>query len=1030
MSRSGISRCFRSGAVLVALTTGLTAGKAANGRDLAQETQAPGVMIRSGSHPDYGRLVIDTNAKNAYQLDQNGDHVVVRFSGDVTLGSPPRLPRNVTAMTTDGPVLDLVLKHGGKIHPMRLDGRVVLDILDGPDAAAPPAPVRPAPSIPALPPHKPLGMASSPELGGRSTAGRSAAPVAPPVAPPVVLAPAMTAERVPVVTQPLQPAVATPDPGHAGPVQLLPVQSLPVQPTPTQSAPAQMRPDSTIVEAVQPTPPGRDVLPENPGPLDLLARRVKLPMEMDGAAFIVPFGGTAGAASFASGDTTYVVFDERRPVDMSMLRGDPVFGAASVKLLPGGTLFRIPLPPGRLAVLTQMPRGWRIAALKTVSKQQPIVASYADGNLNFAAEQAGTVISLADPDSGATLLVGTQRRSGQGVMSFRQSSEFILRPTIQGMVIEALSDKISLKRTPTGFILAGGPGGLLLSPPTSFTDSLMMAAVMTRRLVFSTMAPEALRRRLRQQFGEAAASPPQARGPKNRAAAETLLALGLAAEAESLLQMAAQQDPKEAASADTGALTAIAALLAGRVEEAGALADPRLDGTDEISLWRAVKQAMEDAGSPSAATVLAATAPLVFQYPAPMREHILPLIVETMIKGGEIAPAARLLTESKDDHRLDYARAMMKQAEGDTNHALDMLDHLANGRDQFDRARAAIRAVELRLATQKLDKTQAADALDKLLYAWRGDARELELRERVAELRAQTGAWRVALASLRQAETDFPEQAIPIHQRLKDLFAGMIRDPAGQQMPPLDFVATVDENADLMPGAGADPAIQQALADRLLALDLPGRAKPVLEKLMRSAKSDVAKAQFGASLATLEAHDGNDGRVRAILDASDGHDLPPELVEQRAILRAGSVAHLGDPADATALLAPLRTPRATQARAQILEEASDWAGAEQAWSDCVALTVPATGAIDDAQTRTVLRLATAAARAGDDIGLADLRAKYSKRIGASPLGDMFRLLTVEPIRTAADIKRSQQEVSLAASLPSDLKSLQARASAR
>jgi hypothetical protein len=42
---------------------------------------------------------------------------------------------------------------------------------------------------------------------------------------------------------------------------------------------------------------------------------------------------------------------------------------------------------------------------------------------------------------------------------------------------------------------------------------------------------------------------------------------------------------------------------------------------------------------------------------------------------------------------------------------------------------------------------------------------------------------------------------------------------------------------------------------------------------------------------------------------------------------------------------------------------------------------------------------------------------------------MFRLLTAEPIRTTADIKRSQQEVNLAASLPADLKALQAGAAA-
>ena len=80
----------------------------------------------------------------------------------------------------------------------------------------------------------------------------------------------------------------------------------------------------------------------------------------------------------------------------------------------------------------------------------------------------------------------------------------------------------------------------------------------------------------------------------------------------------------------------------------------------------------------------------------------------------------------------------------------------------------------------------------------------------------------------------------------------MIRDQGDRQASPIEFVSMVDENADLVLDAADDDAVQQSLADRLLALDLPDRAKPVLEKLMRSAKSDTAKARFGASLATLE----------------------------------------------------------------------------------------------------------------------------------------------------------------------------------
>jgi tetratricopeptide (TPR) repeat protein len=422
------------------------------------------------------------------------------------------------------------------------------------------------------------------------------------------------------------------------------------------------------------------------------------------------------------------------------------------------------------------------------------------------------------------------------------------------------------------------------------TAALMDAASLTRRLNFSSLPADALLRLSVRQFDDAAAAKPLARPRRHLAAAQTLMALGLFAEAESLLHMAADQDPQQAASADTQTLTAIAALLAGRPEEAGALTDPKLDGTDEVALWRAVRQAMQDQGSPGAAAVFAATAPLVFQYPAPIRDHILPLIAETMVQGGAIEAAAHVLDQRKNDPKLAYARALLRQAEGDTGQALTMLDALANGHDQFDRARAAVRAVELRLATHQLDKTQAADALDKLLYAWRGDSRELALRERVADLRGQTGAWREALASLRRAETDFPEQAVPLSQRLKDTFVAMIRDQDAHPMPPIEFVSTIEENTDLLPDPGDDEAVEQPLADRLLALDLPDRAKPVLEKLLKQAKSAVAKARFGDSLATLDAREGDDAGAIAVLAASQNPSLPDDLAERRLILQANAVA--------------------------------------------------------------------------------------------------------------------------------------------
>jgi hypothetical protein len=73
----------------------------------------------------------------------------------------------------------------------------------------------------------------------------------------------------------------------------------------------------------------------------------------------------------------------------------------------------------------------------------------------------------------------------------------------------------------------------------------------------------------------------------------------------------------------------------------------------------------------------------------------------------------------------------------------------------------------------------------------------------------------------------------------------------------------------------------------------------------------------------------------------------------------------------------------------------------------------------------LLRLATSAARAGDEAGLAALRQRETARMGTGPLAEMFRLLTADQVRSLADLRRSGQEALLARDLPTQLKAIQA-----
>ena len=619
----------------------------------------------------------------------------------------------------------------------------------------------------------------------------------------------------------------------------------------------------------------------------------------------LPFPTSVGVAAFRRGDSAVVVFDERRAIDLAAVRGDPVFGAATVELLPGATVLHLKLPADRNLTIGETQHAWRVTVVAGVSPARPIPMRAADGQLSLPVDAVGAVVAIPDPDTGATLLVGTQRATGQDFPTLHQTPEFNLLPTWQGVVVEPLADSLAMRAGDDGFVLTGGSQGLAMAPSSTAVQAQADAAAMTRRFDLRSQPLETLVGRLRSQVLASATAPARARGRLREQAAETLIALVFGAEAQAMLRLAAADDPTIGATPSAIGLNAIAALLDGRDAEAGGIEDPRLTGSDEVTLWRAVRAAKSAHDSPVAAAGFAVSTPLIAVYPEALRKRLLPLAFETMIEGGQPAAAARLLAHQPDnDPALALARGMLRAANGDTDGALAIYDRLANGPDRLVHAKAAVRAVELRLTAARIDTAHAADALDRLLYSWRGGRRELELRERIAVLREQSGDWTAALAMLHEAETLFPDDGQAVHARLKAAFTRLLQDKALDRLAPLELVSMVEENADLLPDGPAGQALQERLADRLLALDLPARAAPVLEKLTKVAPSPAGRAGFGARLAELRLHeDDAKGALAALVASADPTMSAPPVVPATAS-EAAAVAAPG----ATSVVAPGASP--------------------------------------------------------------------------------------------------------------------------
>ncbi len=949
--------------ILAAALLGVTPGRA----DPVGSGSKQPVPVRVGEHPGFGRIVFDFTGPVSWRIARNGAQVTLHFDPANTIAPAPSLPRNVIAMTQDAGGVEITVAPGARLRTMRLVERLVLDVLDPlPDKSPSVAPARTPPAAKLVRPDLPIDR-------------HDVAPVAPAVQTPPAAAPAAS---------------------------------------PSASAAAQI--PSPAAAAVPPPTTPSDV---GSTPVSLAATKAAAPSSATSSAILLPFDRTVGAAAFRRGGRAVLLFDQARPLDLTGLRDDAVFGAAVVHVLPAATMVVLPLAPGTELALRHERDGWRVAAGPALATAPPLAPVERDGGLVFPIPDPGRTISIVDPDSGATVLVGTELGSGQAITVRRRTPQFVLWPTWQGIAVEPLSDRLALQAVPTGFAMTVVGGSLAMTPASAETTALATAVSLTQRFDLPALPLAALAVRLREQVAAAAAAPPLSRGEELNAAAKTMIALGWGAEAAAELRLAALATPQQADEPDPAALGAIAALLAWRPERAGAIDDPRLTGSDEVTLWRAVRDAELRTALPKAASEFAATWPLILTYRAGLQERLLPLAAETMVAGGAAKQADALLAGSPNDPVLALARGMLAQANGQTDAALAIYDALSLGKDRLVRARATRRAVELRLTSGKIDAAHAADEMEKLLAAWQGDDRELSLRERLAELRAQAGSWRSALELLRETARDFPDQAAEIHDRMQRVFAAALNDPRSDALPPLEFVALVGENTDVLPTGPAGDALSGRLAERLLALDLPEQAEPVLEKLVRVALPGAGRAEIGARLAALRLRQGDAADALAALSDSSADDLPAALTERRTLLLAEAEARNGDVPGAVAALSALGTAAADEKRASILEQAQDWGGAEGALKDYAAKTIPDTGKLDDTQRRTLIRLAAAAARGGDPAELATLRAQDESRMGTGPLADMFRLLTADAVRGVADLRRSGQEAALAHALPEDLKAV-------
>ena len=735
-------------------------------------------------------------------------------------------------------------------------------------------------------------------------------------------------------------------------------------------------------------------------------------------AILLPATGATGLAAFRLRDETVVVID--KPIDFQAPLADPTFGTLTTQKTEDATVIRIPLRDPGLVRVDRSQQGWVVTAgarRETVDNVIPLPVELSPGasGVRLTVSEPGRVVALTDPLNGALLLVGTQNASGQAVLEPREYSRYRLLPTVQGVVIAPRSQDVSVHREGSSFLLtAGSPGGDAAQPDAA--PPVASAPIRARLFDLHNESAAALLDRLHHDIRAVSEAPSLARTDLRLKIGETMVGLGLGVEAQSVLDVAAASDPSLLNLPYAMGLRAAAAILAGRLDAASAIADPRVSATSDGRLWRSLLAVAKEQVSAEDAKTLAAEMPVLLSYPPTLRDKLLPQALESLAVSGQAGLANDVLATLPATPELDLARGMTFEIQDQPADALQQYDKVAARPDRKAAYRASIRAVELRIKIGALDETAGADALDRNLFGWREPAQEIPLRIRIAALRRQSGQWRDAVTVLKEGIIAFPENRAQLDGELAQTLLALFTGDAAKSLSPADLVALYDKNIETVQSMTWPEPIGLKLAGHLIQLGLPARAEPVLAKLVAQATSPDRRPFLGARLADvrLQLNDPA-GAIAALAGTAPaaGGAMDPVTMRSRQMLYAQAEIERGNTEAAASMLQTIGTAEADSARADIYVAQKDWARAEAALTALEQKSVPQTGSLTQEQQAIVTRLAVAAALSEDAATLKRITDTYGAAMASTASGNLFRIITSSPVRGTSDLPRAFEEIQLA-----------------
>lgn len=745
-----------------------------------------------------------------------------------------------------------------------------------------------------------------------------------------------------------------------------------------------------------------------------------------------------GAAIFERGGYGTILFDRKLTVDPAALTaGTPLLLKLEPFDLAHNNGFRFLMPENTDLRATRAGTAWKIflvrkSGVPPVSTSLIAQPDFALGaRLLLPTKDGPEPVRMTDPVVGDELIVLPLRDAAPFGIP-RRMVDFRLLPSAQGLVIKPVQEKVIVRTFPEGIEITA-EGGLNLTPAadTGATQqaSKKIGGDKVGRVLFDFTLwrgkPGEGFTLTRQKLSQTIVEVPEVeRNLARLELARFYFAHGMGEEALALLTVLVRQSPEVVNHPEFLALRGAVNILAGHAQDGlRDLNDPMLGNLAEVKLWQAVGAA-QLRNWPEAEEKFLYAEDLLAAYPEPFRSRFSILAIESALGAGKDREAGEWLDRLENQRywpavlpAMKYLRGVLHSKAGHVEEAEKLWEEVAHSDDRLYKTRAELALVDLKVATHSMSPAQAADRLEGLRFAWRGDELELDILRRLGAFYIEAGNYKAGLAALAQGVHLYPNSAMtpPIRAEMAKTFHDIYLTDKGAKLSPIEALTLYQTYPDLLPSGDEGFDVKSNLAERLVAIDLLDQAATILEDQVKTGLKGEDKMRAGARLAAIRLLDHKPEAALAALDLSKV-DLAPgpvadDLHDRRQLLRARAIAEQKKYDEALSLLQNMTSKPARILRADINMKAQRWADAAKALLDLIGPAPKPGGQLAEEQAQWLVKCAIALSLAGDMNGLDHLGIDYGAAMAVMPQRDTFRVLTrPENIGQMRDIATAQAKI--------------------